>query len=33
MLQGEEGGEKARRRRVSRHTDIVIVDAVGDGHD
>jgi hypothetical protein len=33
MLQGEEGGEKPRRRRVRKHTDIVIVDAVADEHD
>jgi hypothetical protein len=33
MLQGEEGGEQPRRRRVRRHADIVIVDAVADEHD
>ena len=33
MLQGEEGRDQPRRRRVRRHTDIVIVDAVAEEHD
>ena len=33
MLQGEEGGEKPRMRRVRKYTDIFLLDAVAGGHD